>query len=433
MCSLWVCLCTVLLSVSVHGYNISLNGWTISGADVVSAVEGASAVLPCRFTYPPTDRTLTGSVLWHNKLSSEPHSLVLSCTYPSHGPFRCDEVTQEAGSRFKFVGNLRERDASIMVAPLRREDSDKYRCRLELNVGKFESLIPTQLTVEAPGGNVSVVNGTEGDSATLPCVYPQSLYYPRALAVTWMRKDPYRHIVTFRPQAGGSWAAENGATRFELVGDPVKENASTRINQLSVKDSHGYLCLVEFDKTENKDVIKYVDEGYKTSVHPPYTHQYQREVQLRVRITSGTPIQLLNYILPILILLLMLCILLIIILWKKGAFSSVMGSARFSKGSAASPDDTGRGAQLQRDSDQAESCTYASIKNSSGKAKNPQTDDEGEQKLEAANSDQDESCTYASIIMNSGKARKPQADDEGGQKPEAANSEVIYAAVVTSR
>ncbi|XP_055488063.1 uncharacterized protein LOC129695285 isoform X2 [Leucoraja erinacea] len=419
MWSLRVFLCTVLLSVSVHGYNISAANWTIFGADEVSAVEGASAVLPCRFTHPPTDRNLTGSVLWHNKLPPWPPNLVFNCTYPSHGPFRCDEVTQEAGSRFKFVGNLREGDASIMVEPLRRVDRDKYRCRVDLNVGSFQSLIPTQLTVEDLDGDVSVVNGTEGGSATLPCVYRQSPHYPNALTVTWMRKDPYRHFVTFRHQAGGSWAAENGATRFELVGDPELGNASTRIKQLSVEDSGGYLCLVEFNKTEN-NAINDVAKGFKNSVHPPFTHQYQREVQLQVTPGPSNP---LNYILPILILLLMLCILLIIILWKKGVFSSVMGSVRFSKGSAASPDDTGRGAQLQCDSDQAESCTYASIKDSSGKVKNPQTDDE----------DQAESCTYASIVINSGKEKKPQADDGGGQKPEAENSEVIYSAVVTSR
>ncbi|XP_055488089.1 uncharacterized protein LOC129695295 [Leucoraja erinacea] len=264
----------------------------MSGADGVSAVEGASAVLPCTFTHPGIDHNLSGSVLWYKRTSLNP-SIAFNCTFAGPGRSRCDEVTQEAGgSRFRFVGNLREGDASIMVEPLRRVDRDKYRCRLELNVGKFQSVIPTELTVEGPGGDVSVVNGTEGGSATLPCVYRQSPHYPRALTVTWMRKDPYRHIVTFRPQADGSWAAENGATRFELVGDPELGNASTRIKQLSVEDSDGYLCLVEFNKTENNAAINNVDEKFKSSVHPPFTHQYQREVQLqvqlRVRITPVT-------------------------------------------------------------------------------------------------------------------------------------------------
>ncbi|XP_032874368.1 uncharacterized protein LOC116971356 [Amblyraja radiata] len=260
----------------------------MSGADEVSAVEGASAVLPCTFTHPGIDHNLSGSVLWYKRTSLNP-SIAFNCTFAGPGRSQCDEVTQEAGgSRFRFVGNLREGDASIMMERLRWEDWDIYRCRLELSVGNFQSVIPTQLTVEDLDGDVSVVTETEGGSATLPCVYRQSLNHRSALTVTWMRKDPYRHIVTFRHQADGSWAAENGATRFELVGNPERENASTRINQLSVEDSDGYLCLVEFSKEKNYDPIKYIDEKLRSSVHPPYTHQYQREVQLRVRITSVT-------------------------------------------------------------------------------------------------------------------------------------------------
>ncbi|XP_078286782.1 sialic acid-binding Ig-like lectin 15 [Rhinoraja longicauda] len=157
-----------------------------------------------------------------------------------------------------------------MVERLRREDSHRYRCRLELSVGIFQSVIPTRLTVEAPDGNVSVVTGAEGGSATLPCVFPPPAPNREPLAVTWMRKDPYRHIVTFRPQADGSWAAENGATRLELVGNPERGNASTRIEPLMVEDSHDYLCLMEF---HNRN---------KSSVYPPYTDQYQRELRMRV-------------------------------------------------------------------------------------------------------------------------------------------------------
>ncbi|XP_078252965.1 uncharacterized protein LOC144592311 [Rhinoraja longicauda] len=272
MRSLRVCLCTVLLSVSVQGYNISYKGWTISGADEVFAVEGASAVLPCTFTHPPTDRNLTGSVLWY-KVTPGSRSLVFNCTFPGPGRSRCGEVTQEAGGdRFRFVGNIREGDASIMVERLRLEDGDwyQYRCSLDLSVGTFQPMFTTRLTVEAPDGNVSVVTGTEGGSATLPCVFPPPAPEHVPLAFTWMRKDPYRHIVTFRPQADGSWAPENGATRLELVGNPERGNASTRIEPLMVEDSHGYLCLVEFHNRK------------KRRGHSPYIDQYQRELRLRV-------------------------------------------------------------------------------------------------------------------------------------------------------
>ncbi|XP_078286760.1 uncharacterized protein LOC144611499 [Rhinoraja longicauda] len=194
-----------------------------------------------------------------------------------------------------------------MMKQLRREDGHQYRCRLELSVGSFQSVIPTQLTVKAPGGNVSVVTGTEGVSATLPCVFPPPASNRGPLAVTWMRKDPYRHIVTFRPQADGSWAAENGATRLELVGNPERGNATTRIEPLMVEDSHGYLCLVEVRKPADYDPTKYVAEWLRSSVHPPYTDQYQRELQLRVTPVSST--QLVKYIVPIVVLREGLCIL----------------------------------------------------------------------------------------------------------------------------
>ncbi|XP_055521110.1 uncharacterized protein LOC129715273 isoform X2 [Leucoraja erinacea] len=286
MPSIRVCLCSALLSVSVLGYNFSSNGWTISGADELSAMEGANAVLPCTFTHPPTDRILTGSVLWHKRKSGV-ESVVFNCTYPGPGRSLCDEVTQEAGgSRCRFVGNLRQRDVSIMVGRLSREDDGAtFRCQVDLNIGSFHTVVPTRLTVISSGENVSVVTGTEGASATLSCVFPPPPLKHAPLAVTWMRKDPYRHIVTFRPQADGSWAAENGATRFELVGNPERGNASTWIKQLRVDDSHDYLCLVPIRKPEAK---------YLYILYPPFIHQYQRELRLRVTpVTQVAPIVIL--------------------------------------------------------------------------------------------------------------------------------------------
>ncbi|XP_051875791.1 sialic acid-binding Ig-like lectin 15, partial [Pristis pectinata] len=98
MYSLRICLCAVLLSVSVQGYNYSFNGWSLSGADEVSAVEGDSAVLPCTFTHPPSDLALTGSVIWfRRKRESDADISVFTCTYPDPGPTRCDGATQAAG------------------------------------------------------------------------------------------------------------------------------------------------------------------------------------------------------------------------------------------------------------------------------------------------------------------------------------------------
>ncbi|XP_059829783.1 uncharacterized protein LOC132396278 [Hypanus sabinus] len=276
MLSLRVCLCTLLLSVSIRGYNYSVNGWSMSGADVVTAVEGSSAVLPYTFTHPPTDLALTGSVIWYRKESND-DILLFNCTFPGAGGFACDEVTPKGGgSRIVFVGNISQRDISIMVERLSREDSDWYRCRVELNIGRIETPIPTELSVRVPGESVSVLNGTEGASAVLPCVFRRPRHYPIPYTVTWMRKDPYRHIVTFRYQGSGSWAAENGATRYELVGDPELGNATTRLKQLSAEDSHNYLCLAEFRRS-----VYFFSSSY--TVNEPVFFLSQYETQLWIR------------------------------------------------------------------------------------------------------------------------------------------------------
>ncbi|XP_059829999.1 hepatitis A virus cellular receptor 1-like [Hypanus sabinus] len=265
--------------VVIHA-DYSIYGWSISGADVVSAVEGASAVLPCTFTHPPPDVALNGSVIWYK---TEPGATkpVFKCTHPGSGPSGCDTTTQEAGGgRFRFVGNLSRRDASIMVDRLNRSDGGRYRCRVELNVDSFQTVVLTNLSVRAPGESVPVLNGTEGASATLPCVFTRPQQRFTAHTVTWMRKDPYRHIVTFRRIRNGPWAAENGVTRYELVGDPEHGNASTSIKQLRVEDSHSYLCLAEFRKSQH---YYYYYWPTRDHVKPPYIHVFQSEIRLQVR------------------------------------------------------------------------------------------------------------------------------------------------------
>ncbi|XP_062903808.1 uncharacterized protein LOC134346382 isoform X2 [Mobula hypostoma] len=277
MRSLWVCLCTVLLSVSVQGYNYSKHGWSVSGVDVVSAVEGASAVLPCTFTHPSTDVALNGSMNWY-KIESGASKQVFKCTFFGSGRSGCSTTQEAGGGRFGFVGNLSRRDASIMVQRLNRSDGGRYQCKVDLNIGKHQTAVLTELSVRAPGESVSVMNGTEGASVTLPCEFTRPPQNLTAHTVTWMRKDPYRHIVTFRRYENGSWAAENGVTRYELVGVPERGNASTRIKQLRVEDSHSYLCLADFS-----DFTHPYPHFYGYQLDPPYIHLPQSEIRLRVR------------------------------------------------------------------------------------------------------------------------------------------------------
>ncbi|XP_060703232.1 uncharacterized protein LOC132829859 [Hemiscyllium ocellatum] len=236
---------SAFMSVSVRGHMVSNKGWSMTIADDVRAEEGSFTVLPCSFTHPDTHLTLTGSVIWKKFKKGE----IFKCPYPgpdhSQGEL-CENVRQrDGGNRFRFVGNFSNNDLSIMMEGLSQEDAGSYRCRVELNIGKFGTRRGTGLEVEATQGNVSVVTGTEGDSVTLPCIF-RSWDSHTLTTVTWMRKEPYQHIVTFTAQSQGTWTTGHGGNRYELIGNPDEGNASTRINQLSVRDNHTYLCLVEY-------------------------------------------------------------------------------------------------------------------------------------------------------------------------------------------
>ncbi|XP_041041299.1 uncharacterized protein LOC121276821 [Carcharodon carcharias] len=248
MTSLYFLLSVVLLSALVQSYKISVNNWTMMVADDVRVREGGSAILPCSFTHPHIHRRVNGSVMWY-KLPSDLHHPVFKCTYPgtdhSQGEL-CENVTQrDSGNRSRFVGNLSSNDLSIMMEQLSRKDTGQYRCRVELNVGKFETPSGTNLTVEVVGRNDSVVSGTEGDSVTLPCMFiPNNSL--TLTTVTWIRKEPYQHVVTFRDQLNRSRIVVSAGNRYKLVGNPQKGNLSIRINQLNMTDNRTYLCVVEY-------------------------------------------------------------------------------------------------------------------------------------------------------------------------------------------
>ncbi|XP_069739668.1 uncharacterized protein [Narcine bancroftii] len=389
MSSQWVCLCGILLSISVQGYNYSYQGWTMSGADVVSAVEGASAVLPFHFTHPPTEKTLTGTIKWY-KIKSGVKSvpqLVFNCTYPGLGSSRCDWATQEVGGRrFTFVGNLSRRDASVMMDRLSREDEAWYWCRMDLNINSFQTVVATNLTVRAPDGKDSVVSGTEGDSVTLPCVFQRPLSDLTLHTVTWMMKDPYWHVVTFRHRSDGSWVAESDATRYELVGDLEHGNASTRINQLSVRDSHGYLCLVESRKP--------ADFRYPTKydrVKTPYIYLSQCEAHLVDSPVSLNPTFI--YV-PVLLVLLITLGIILLIFRKKVNLCPMICSSDPKRNTPSSTRSGGRGEKKQQSVSGDNNRTYEALMT------NRETD----------------TCTYASLVVGGGEAQAPEAHGAGDLK-----------------
>ncbi|XP_038661840.1 uncharacterized protein LOC119970764 [Scyliorhinus canicula] len=302
MTTVYIGLSTVLLSTPLLGYRLSLNRWTMTVADGVSVGEGGTAVLPCRFTHPPpTNRSITGSVMW---FTSDPgnREITFRCTYPGTDPSQgepCESGKQrDAGSRIRFVGNLSNNDASIMMERLSRADSKVYHCRVELNIDTFQVRQGTNLTVNAAGGNDLVVSGTEGASVTLPCTFIPR-YSHTLTTVSWMRKETYERVVTFTPQSNGLWTTVNGENRYELIGNPKEGTASIRIKQLSVNDSHTYLCLVEY-------------KGER--VH--YQYLIQTETQLQVK-HAAQPFPLVILCIPLGVKLLPLLVMWIILLRDK--------------------------------------------------------------------------------------------------------------------
>ncbi|XP_048450939.1 uncharacterized protein LOC109922807 isoform X4 [Rhincodon typus] len=249
MRSLYVCLSAVLLSVLVRGYNFSLNGWSMTGADSVSAEKGGSAVLPCSFTHPDTNLTLTGSVIW----KSQNKDVIFKCAYHSQGEL-CENVIQrDGGNRFRFVGNLSNKDASIIIDGLGQEDKGSYRCRVELNIGKFETQTPTKLEVKA--------------------------------------------------QSQGYWTIVNGENRYKLVGNTEKGNATTRINQLRVSDNHTYLCQVEYRSRQSPSENS--------------QHLIQKEICLQVHVKTTDSTTLYPFIFLIIIFIIIIIIIIIFIIFRK--------------------------------------------------------------------------------------------------------------------
>ncbi|GCC20733.1 hypothetical protein chiPu_0019300, partial [Chiloscyllium punctatum] len=346
------------------------NGWSMTIADGVRAEEGGSAVLPCSFTHPDTNLTLTGSVIWKKYKKGA----IFKCTYPgpdhSQGEL-CENVRQwDGGNRFRFVGNLSNKDLSIMMEGLSREDDGSYRCRVELNIGNFGTRRGTHLEVEAAQGNVSVVSGTEGDSVTLPCIF-RSWDSHTLTTVTWMRKEPYQHIVTFTAQSQGNWTTGHGGNRYELIGNPEEGNASTRINQLSVRDNHTYLCQVEYRS------------------EPDSQYLIQQVTQLQVIPVKGPEptiviYQLIISLLSLLFIFFILIIMFIIFRKKRGYTQKIEQTTSLKRndpGSSSIPETD----QVQQTTipDQDSSILYAEI--------------------DSNRTAQPDSCTYASIVFDSNR------------------------------
>ncbi|XP_048450941.1 uncharacterized protein LOC109922807 isoform X6 [Rhincodon typus] len=240
-------------------------------------------------------------------------------------------------------------------------------------------------------GNVSVVSGTEGDSVTLPCIV--KFRKPSQLTtVTWMRKEPYQHIVTFTAQSQGYWTIVNGENRYKLVGNTEKGNATTRINQLRVSDNHTYLCQVEYRSRQSPSENS--------------QHLIQKEICLQVHVKTTDSTTLYPFIFLIIIFIIIIIIIIIFIIFrKKGGCSQQI--KRPTPWKRNDPDSS----SIPR-TDQSQQPTAPGGKRFT---------------ISASEDPQPDSCTYASIVFDSN--RKVQ----GGQTfsvVDSGETDVTYAAIV---
>ncbi|XP_042192193.1 hepatitis A virus cellular receptor 1 homolog [Callorhinchus milii] len=109
--------------------------------------------------------------------------------------------------------------------------------------------------------------GTVGESVMLLCPLPSNGPKYKLVNVTWVRKEPYSHLVTFR-QEGGSWNRTEGDERCELRGSAADGDITLTVSRLVTEDNGIYLCLVEAEK-ENKRLV------------------IQREIRLQVQSSPG--------------------------------------------------------------------------------------------------------------------------------------------------
>ncbi|CAN0417544.1 unnamed protein product [Lampetra planeri] len=95
-------------------------------AAFVKGVEGGSATLPCRFTFPESEKPSKISVAWRiGTFHGEP---IFNNT---DNPTLIHKIFT---NRLTLVGNLNEREASLQISDMKRSDQDEYFCQIMLHM-----------------------------------------------------------------------------------------------------------------------------------------------------------------------------------------------------------------------------------------------------------------------------------------------------------
>uniref|UniRef100_H3AGA6 Ig-like domain-containing protein n=1 Tax=Latimeria chalumnae TaxID=7897 RepID=H3AGA6_LATCH len=153
------------------------NSWSMKVPDKVTAIKGNPAVLPCTFTSPNKEII---TVIWRI-LKHFTGQQIFNCTQEVITSAVC--TSKNENSRYRLVGDPRQKNLSLLIDNVGYEDSMKYFCRVELNTGKYETQTGTDLHVITPARilNLTVLKNTTNGFSLLCLVEGKPL--PK---ITWI-------------------------------------------------------------------------------------------------------------------------------------------------------------------------------------------------------------------------------------------------------
>uniref|UniRef100_H3APH6 Ig-like domain-containing protein n=1 Tax=Latimeria chalumnae TaxID=7897 RepID=H3APH6_LATCH len=143
--------------------------WSMTVNETVIALKGEPAVLPCTFTYPPSDQSHYITAIWKVKeFHNGPE--IFRCIMENVTSADCIVHKNEKG-RYRLAGDPKQKNLSLQIDTITYEDRKKYFCRVELSSrtrATFQTPAGTDLhvirVVPATILNLTAVRGTGGFS-----------------------------------------------------------------------------------------------------------------------------------------------------------------------------------------------------------------------------------------------------------------------------
>ncbi|KAM9852136.1 sialic acid-binding Ig-like lectin 13 [Aulostomus maculatus] len=198
------CYTTIALSRGLRWavFHIEASSWTVQIPSSVKGLPGSCVVIPCSFNYPHTDNTITEFTgIWSE---SDGHVI-----YHPVG----SKVMKQYRGRTELQGDVRHRNCSLKIDPLKESDRGPFHFRVEMegydkytykhttvSVTMMSELTPVTLSVkEAVGGQI--MNASCSVSHSCPASPP---------VFTW--SHPGQQLFQSQQSDQGQWEATSTLT-----------------------------------------------------------------------------------------------------------------------------------------------------------------------------------------------------------------------------